>query len=287
MLVAESDWRSQPRPAWLRLAGIAWEASFNPFRPTFIDALKYGQLALHASEAGPYADLVPHDFVVTAARTFGATPSSIPLSVEKADALKKVLLPQLQELFATEAQPAVVVDGGIRGDRQLGVYVATANEMFESPTLFTQPQSRAFLAALVLRLAPNQPDAQHGALARSLSQRFLTIEGSEAWTSAHADFTQIAPFRPPLSEHRRFAFIYGTVAAQTAYNAAVLRETAALNNQLSALGHLASSEQDDAILGEKRRALQAVDPHDWFAVNAAATALTLTILQDLPTRANS
>jgi len=185
----------------------------------------------------------------------------------------------LGQLFPPGQQPTLAVGMGSEGDRRLGVYISTANEMLESPLLFTQPQSRTFLAALT-ELLSRQGDTRHAALARNLAHRFLVMNSPDELRAAGADFGMVSQdFGPSLPRSRVPAFAYGLLAAQIAYNAAFLRQRDQLGQQLGVLGTVTMGENGDANLAAKRQALQGANPNDLHAVNAAASALTLAIME--------
>ncbi len=267
-------WNGDPRTAWLETAGIIVEASYSqtPQITQLFSSPQYSALARYASEAEPYGVLIPEALAARAKE-----PS--PLSLTDTEALSNALLPALKALFPATAEPVVTSTSGIRGDMQLGVEVSAANEMFESPTLFLQPQSRAFLHDLCLRISSTQPDADSAAQWRTLGQQFLVAGTPTDWRNAYQIYQGI---RSNLASQRvgqsKEAFLLGLFAAQTAYNAAILRDRSAEQDHL----HLLSSITDlDAILpglGAERAAVLAADARNWDAVNTAATRLTLWIM---------
>lgn len=264
--VEAADWKT-PRATWLKLAGIVWEGSFAPYRVDLFDVPKYRQLARRAREAGPYASLIP------------AKLASGTLDAAQSKELASLLVPRLGKLFPPDQLPALAVGMGNDGDRRLGVFISTANQMLESPALFTQPQARSFLAALT-ELLGHQADAHRAAMAQGVARRFLTMNTPEAWRATVADFRTVSQLGRAFPRNRVNALVYGAVAAQIAYNAAFLRQGDQLREQLRVLGNETSGENGDATLAAKRQALLAIDPRDYHALNAAATALTLAITQD-------
>lgn len=77
------------------------------------------------------------------------------------------------------------------------------------------------------------------------------------------------------------AFLFGMAAAQSAYNAANLRDADARDQQISALRNL-STAMSPAISAKLAAVVSARD--DWHALNQAATILTLALMMQAPKR---
>lgn len=110
--------------------------------------------------------------------------------------------------------------------------------MFETPTLFLQPSSRAFLSALTLQFGSVLTDPEMNARTRVVAQRFLAADGPAAWKSAYADWQELSNGVSTVLKdklQRRDAFLTGLFAAQLAYNAAILHESDSTKQQLGAL----------------------------------------------------
>jgi hypothetical protein len=138
--------------------------------------------------------------------------------------------------------------------------------MFESPVVFLAPSSRAFLNELATRLG----DAK-------LGQQFLSASNPEEWRAAIGDFQNLESGAiKALAGERQEAFLFGMCAAQAAYNAAVLRERTAAEQQLAVLQR--TSAAVPARVAAKLTAVLAARG-EWHDLNNAATALTLEIMQ--------
>lgn len=288
VLLPDSFWQKDPVATWLQAAGILLQSDSELEGPmkVIMESPTYGDMARYANAARPYGSLVPGDLIAAAAKApadsnvAGVPVASAPLDLTQVQHLHDILIPRLKALFPSAAQPAVLSAPSLKGDMQLGAYVATANEMFESPTLFLQPSSRAFLSAVSVRLAQVQPDAASAEQARIVAQRFLTVAGPDAWKSVHADW-HVATNKAAaaLQGHRKEAFFGGMMAAQVAYNAAVLKEASAANDQMGFIAAWTSADRDLPGLATKRAALSAVAHGDWHGLNRAATDLTLSLTQ--------
>ena len=283
LMFPDAAWTSDPRETWLEGAGVVLESSYGPSPPMISQIMSlpmYKDLAKHAGTAGPYGTLIPRELAAAVQAT--AVPSQKDTTDGVLDDVQKVqdaLLPALKTLFPSQAQPAVSVADTPKGDMQLGVYVASANEMFESPTLFLQPSSRAFLNSVALQLANVQLDPASAAQTRILAQGFLTANGPDDWKRFHADWQNLwGRALASLKTERKDAFAVGMQSAQIAYNAAILREAGPAQEQLDMLSGASLSSADVPGLADKRSAVVAAGPRDWAALNQAASALTSAIM---------
>ncbi len=287
VVVPEDAWKRDGRGTWLETAAVILESSYNPQRELLrlMAMPMYEELALHASSAGPYGSLIPSavqkraHLQPSAATPGGLKANSLGISMADGDALDATLLPALKQLFPAEAQPVVSVGQGLQGDMQMGAYVATANEMFESPVLFLEPQSRTFLHDACMALARLQPGAAAANRVRILGQRFLSLDSPDAWKAAYADWQALATsIMQGLPSPRKDAFAFGLMSAQLAYNAAFLREKPALADQLGFLAGEASLSKQVPAVGPPLTALLGADKTNWHELNLRGSNLTMSII---------
>jgi hypothetical protein len=255
----DDQWKTNPRATWLRAAGAMYAASFVPNwdQYSMMQILTYRDLVLYAGSASPYGSLLSDQDV----KAGGSG-----VSVDGPSRISKYFAPALGAIFTPEAEPALNVSSGISGDAQLGVYFSTALEMFESPMLFLSPQARAFLNELSARLG----DA-------ALGQQFVTASTPDAWRTALQNFQALAGTKlRSLTENKKAAFLFGLTAAQAAYNAAILRDKTARDQQIAVLQH--TSAAMPASVSAKLPAVLAAKA-DWHSLNAAATVLTTALME--------
>jgi hypothetical protein len=122
-------WKASARETWLRAAGAMYAASYTPNwdQYSMMQVPVYRNLVEYASDADPYGSLISDADIKSGASGVG---------IDGPARIAKYLVPALTALFPTQAEPALDVATGHRGAAQLGVYVSTAQEMFESPVLF-------------------------------------------------------------------------------------------------------------------------------------------------------
>jgi hypothetical protein len=286
VVIPEIAWKRDALATWLKTAGVILESSYNPQGELLhlMEMPMYAGLALHASAAGPYGSLIPSAIQRRARLSLNSSKvgplktNTLGITLTDGDVLAARLLPVLKGLFPAESQPVVSVGQGLRGDMQIGVFVSTANEMFESPLLFLEPQSRAFFHDACVALATIQTSAAKASRARILGQKFLSLDSPTAWKAAFGDWQTLAESTGrDLPKPRKDAFIFGLMAAQAAYNAAFLREKPALADQLGFLGEERSLATQVPAIGPPLSALLDADKTNWHLVNLMASALTASI----------
>jgi hypothetical protein len=255
----DAAWSANPRGTWLRAAGTMYAAYYTPDWDAYsmMQVLVYRQLVHFAASA------VPYDSLLSPAE-LRAGPNGV--DVQGPARISKYFVPALGIVFVPEAEPAFILNPGPTREAQLGVYASTAQEMFESPVVFLAPSSRAFLNEVATRLG----DAR-------LGQQFLSASNPEEWRAAISDFQNLeAAAIRALPDKRKEAFLFGMFAAQAAYNAAVLREKTAAEQQLATLQH--TSAAVPMRVGSKLTAVLAARG-EWHDLNSAASTLTLEIMQ--------
>lgn len=255
----DAEWSGNPRKTWLRAAGAMYAAYYAPNWDAYsmMQVLVYRQLVHFAGSAAPYDALL-------SATDIKAGPNGV--DVQGPARISKYFVPALGMVFVPEAEPAFILNPGPTLEARLGVYASTAQEMFESPVVFLAPSSRAFLNELATRLG----DAK-------LGQQFLSASNPEEWRAAIGDFQNLESGAiKALAGERQEAFLFGMCAAQAAYNAAVLRERTAAEQQLAVLQR--TSAAVPARVAAKLTAVLAARG-EWHDLNNAATALTLEIMQ--------
>lgn len=252
----DADWKNKPRDTWLRDAGAMYAAYYveNWDAYSMMLAISYKQLLQYAPSASPYDSLIA-----------ASDKKSPKLDLFAPKRIAKYLAPELGSVFKPLPEPKVVIDDGPLADAALGVYTATGRQMFDSPMTFLAPSSRAFLNELAIRLG----DA-------SLGRDFIAASDPAAWKAAVTKFDalELATVKP-WPDQRRRAFFFGVMAAQAAYNAAILREKPARDQQLAALQNFSSSVPPE-IASKVATLTEAKD--DWHALNSAATDLTWAIM---------
>ena len=255
----DAEWSGSPRKTWLRAAGAMYAAYYVPNWDAYsmMQVLVYRQLVHFGSSAAPYDTLL-------SVTDLKAGPNGV--DVRGPARISRYFAPALGIVFVPEAEPTFILNPGPTLEAQLGVYASTAQEMFESPVVFLAPSSRAFLNELATRLG----DAK-------LGQQFLSASSPEEWRAAFSDFQNLegATIRA-LPDKRKGAFLFGMFAAQAAYNAAVLREKTAAEQQLATLQQ--TSATVSTRVAAKLTAVLAARG-EWHDLNSAASALTLEIMQ--------
>jgi predicted secreted protein len=255
----DAEWSGSPRKTWLRAAGAMYAAYYVPEWDAYsmMQVPVYRQLVHFAGSATPYDTLL-------SATDLKAGPNGI--DVQGPARISKYFVPALGMVFVPEAEPAFILNPGPTLEAQLGVYASTAQEMFESPMVFLAPSSRAFLNELAIRLG----DAK-------LGQQFLSASDPEEWRAAISDFQNLESAAIKAQrDKRQAAFLFGMFAAQAAYNAAVLRERPAAEQQLGVLQR--TSAAVPTRVASRLTAVLAARG-GWHDLNSAASALTLEIMQ--------
>jgi hypothetical protein len=259
LVFADADWKTNPRETWLRAAGAMYAAYYVPDwdQYSLMEIVTYRQLVEFASSAAPYGDLLSEQDLKLGPK--GVDPAG-PARIAK------YFVPALAAVFPPEPEPSVKLGAGPGADARLGVYAATAQEMFESPVLFLSPTARAFLEDVATRLGDD-----------TLGRRFVSASGPDEWQTAVQDFQalEVAKIKS-VSDRQKRAFIFGMTAAQAAYNAAVLREKVATDQQLAVLQQMSSALPSS--VSAKVPAVVA-SAGDWHSLNQAAALLTLAVME--------
>lgn len=254
-----APWKDATRETWLRAAGAMYEAYYVPdWEGYLIEQIPvYRDLVRYASGASPYDTLL-------AAKDLQAGPDAV--DIAGVTRIAQYFVPAIGALFPAPAEPHLDVAAGSIADAQLGVYCSTAQEMFESPVLFLAPSSRAFLEELATRLG----DA-------TLGRQFVSASDPDQWKAAFAAYqaAEVATIKS-LPGKRKASFVFGMMAAQAAYNGAVLREKAAEEQHNAVLQNFAAAVP--ARVSAKVTHVVAAGS-DWHALNRAATDLTLEIMR--------
>ncbi|HUO68018.1 MAG TPA: hypothetical protein VMV37_10800 [Gammaproteobacteria bacterium] len=281
--VEPDRWKDDPHATWLYVAGtvsVAAPAAADDLMMQLVTSVDAADLAKHEKDAGPLESLLPAE---DSKRIVRATPEPHPsgmppveqmgLPMDRIGPYEAALAANLETAFPSPAFPAVSYPAGVLGDLHAGVAVATMNELVDNPQLLVQPDAQEFLDQLFAylkalgtsedgtRLDAARAGLRPAALAELVKQRH---EGKKA-----DPFAAIMGALFGLPKPRVQIILYGTFAAQGAYNAIVQRDAALAQGMQ---GQVAADPAYDALvpgLAAARSALGAVKSGDWPGLNAA------------------
>jgi hypothetical protein len=259
MYVPDQTWANDAEFAWWFTAGQVSIAASLPEGPETTDYLAHLPDVFEAHAASTPAGF--HGMVLSTGSPFA-----------RLQPLQTALL----KAVPVEAYPDASLADGTKGDVQLGIYLATLEELIDNPLALSRPESRAFGLIVARRLQTINDAYRSGS---SFSSVVAALSGD-----IPSDPAQInALLRQPLSNAmsttwplaRRQAFAYGTLVAQVAYNAAVLRDPqvdATFRRVIAALPPYAGmSSRVAADVAALRTIPYASKGGDWAAINAAAS----------------
>lgn len=266
--VPDEAWSSTPVFAWWYTAGAASIAASLP-QGSGIDAY-VGSIADVLAQHTSAAPDTSGDWSPT-----GATPYARLASVQT----------QLQQIFPVAPYPAPVFAAGTASYAQLGVFVATAQELVDNSFALSRPESRAFVAAVLAKL-----QSVHEAFADGLTAAPMqaAINAPLLADNAWLDKTWRKPLSASLNTkwptEPRDAFILGVLVAQVAYNAAVLKDPASDTQFRGVIATLPPWPGMSAKTRASIAALQNIPYADkggkWSAINAAATTAVHNIINE-------
>jgi hypothetical protein len=284
--LAAQEWTRDPRGSWLRSAGVAYVLVTGEddilHQVFYTDPV--GMLAANVADAGPYGSLVPAKYAAIAAATVssnaGRKDQCVALDPTQAQQLGQLLAPELAKLFPIAADPAIDFSASPSGEARVGVAMSTANELFESPPVLMEPQSRAFLVRLY------DFELAHGAsvpgwVAARFDRVVSTGQSSAALNALYTAQKQLAgSYIRELPQAPQSALVFGLIAAQGAYNAAVLRDKSFdLGVRRSMSGGFAA---EDTVIPEAAASRAAFladsQPAQWVEENARLSDLTTAIV---------
>jgi hypothetical protein len=263
--VPEKAWTETPDFAWWYTAGQVSIAASLPINDATTEYLAHLPDFIVA-----HAAAVPPDFKGLVAGSGSPFERLRPLQV----ALLKVV--------PTTAYPQTSFDNGVKGDAQLGAYLSTLQELVDNPLALSRPESRAFGLIVAQRLQSINDRYVTGA---SFSAVVTVLSGNipdpEGLNGARQALSNAVSTKWPRA--RREALILGAVAAQVAYNAAVLRDPQSDAEFRGAIGKIppyeGMSAQVRADLAALKNLPATTKGGDWDAINAAASRAASDIAQ--------
>jgi hypothetical protein len=191
----------------------------------------------------------------------------------------------LLEIFPVAPYPEASFANGTSAYAQLGVYVCTLQELVDNPASLSRPGSRAFASAIFARLEALHSKFGDGLtvapMQTAINQPFML---DQQWIDT--------TWRQPLSnvittkwpDGPRKAFILGSMIAQLAYNAAVLKDADAdteFRGVLSSLPRwVGMSQKTVADITALQKVPYIAKGGKWEDINAAATAATRDIVAE-------
>jgi hypothetical protein len=255
--VPDSSWEQNPEFAWWYTAGqvsIATSLPENEATTAYIAHLPDAIVA-HAGSLPP---------------EFQGHVASSGSPFERLQQLQEALL----KTAPVVAYPDASLAEGTKGDAQLGIFLSTLQELIDNPLALSRPESRAFGLIVVDRLqAINDSYAvgvSFSAVKSALSGAIPDVAGTDALRQS---LSHALSGKWPLA--RREAFLLGTLTAQVAYNAAVLREPqfdAEFRGAMSGFTPYAGmSPSVHADIEALRSIPYATNGGEWSAINAAAS----------------
>lgn len=263
--VTDKAWQDDPTFAWWYTAGAISIAVDQPRSQVTSDYLAHyvGELTRHPAAApASFAGLI--------------APGESPY--DRTRPLRRAL----DAAVPMVSYPVVSLGTGATATARLGVYVATLLELVDNPLALSRPQSRAFAAALLAEL-----EGRHREYADGLSLASLqAILQADIPTDPRA---LDASWRRPLSSQtlnmkwpqaQRYALVFGQLVAQTAYNAAVPKDSAADASFRAALAHITWPGMSDRLRSDVAalaKVPSASGGGSWTAINQAATRATLDL----------
>jgi hypothetical protein len=262
--IPDQTWKDDPRFGWWYVAGVLSIAAEMP-RLTGVDVLVSSILDLLTK----HADAAPKQF----SGLIDATGSPH-------DRVKR-LLDALDNAIPPAPFPSVSLVAGDAGYAQLGILDSTVQELVDNPMALSRPESRLFALAVVDKIEAF--DRKLGG-SYSFDNIRLHLRGS---ISADHD-TLDADLRQPWSRwgdvlkqapDQRDAYLFGTMTAQAAYNAAILKDKQADATFLR--GFISQTKPYAGMSAEAKAAvhkMQDVSYGDWTNINEAASDATLAIM---------
>jgi hypothetical protein len=265
--VTEQGWTEDSTFAWWYTAGVISIAIAEPRNDATAKNLAHyiGELNNHSNATPPgFAGLI----------LANGTP------FEQAQGLQRAL----DAAIPVRRYPPVSLEAGPAGTARLGVYLATLLELFESPLGLSRPESRAFAATVLAELERRHHEYADGLSVASLQ---AAVHAQIPLDPETLDATLLKPLSANMMnakwpQSQRAAFAIGSVAAQLAYNAAVLKDPASDASFRTVLAQLPRWPGMPAQLRADLTALQNLPPAgsggSWKAINAAATRATLDVM---------
>jgi len=254
-LTSLKQWKSLPRQTWFEGAGIAYVLALgetDDVMHQLEERRLLGELNEHGADAG-------------AQEVLGKSGS-------QAD-----VVAALRKAFPISADPQVIASDDPAGDYRRGAYISTFNALGQVPAVLLEPQSRAFVVALVeadLATGATAPGWTGAALKNAIATQ-TSARDMLAWFEAVSALNTAANTRLGKAAHARV--LVGIYAAQGAQNAGVWREKRFDREVRSYLTGPATTALPRAAEAA-RRAYLAAKPDDWRAKNRSLSALVLALL---------
>ncbi len=166
-------------------------------------------------------------------------------------------------MFPATPFVTVTYPKGPMGYARLGMTMQTISQMLDSPTLLAQPQSQAFVDAVVRQLETVTGTAIPAALLSSYRSSLVVdadFDHARAYSVAQ-DLT--GRLIKSLSKSDQGCYFVGMLSTQAVYNAVVFRDTGYVVTQLGALRYFDQLDTTDPAAAALRRWLSAASPTDW------------------------
>jgi hypothetical protein len=262
--IPDQTWQDQPKFGWWYTAGVLSVADEMPTSTGVNDLL-----TSIVDTLTKHDDAAPSQFSGLVGAT-GAAHERV-----------KPLIAALNEAVPPEAFPAVSLVEGDAGYAQLGVFYGCVGELMDNPMALSRPESRLFAINVADKLE---------AFDRQLGD---THSFEDLRNRLRADISPdndviTTDLRQPLGDWagilqkfpvQRDAFMFGTMTAQTAYNAAILKDKQADATYLR--GFISNTKPYAGMSAEAKAAvhkMQDVPYGDWPNINDMATNATLAII---------
>jgi hypothetical protein len=256
-----TEWARSPRDAALFDAGtetILWPAALGNGVDEYL-------------AIGPILDLNNHRWRIppgTLPAAFDALPPS------KSEGLKTRIPSNVRGVTKTfvaeldrDHPPADLLtffpQGGVREDAIDGIAFSTLAELIDNPAWLAQADAQLFAMSLMNDLTPAAGRLQ---LDNDACRKAVTIDGTFDHDGAlKACVTSTTAYLRSLPDNRKRAFYLGTAAAQTAYNAAVLRSVTSAAEYLHIVATFDDLDASIPAFGASRLEARGMASDDWKA----------------------
>lgn len=262
--IPDDTWKNDPTFAWWYTAGslsIAANMPKNDGTSAFLSSVE--DLLTAPDNVAPVG--------------FGNTLGSDGTPFDKS----KGLLALLNRAIPPSTYPEVPDTVGATGEARLGVLNSTVDELFDNPLALSRPESRAFALAVI-----DKDEALDRKFGGSYSfdplRRALRDDITEDNDVINSQLRQ--PWVAWMSDLKnatsdRDAFLLGDLTAQTAYNAAVLKDKNADSTYLRGwISQIKPYEGMTTAAMSAVGAMQDVPYGVWEKINPSASAATLAIM---------
>lgn len=263
--IPDTTWAKNPTFAWWYTGGIASIAASFP----------------QDESAAKYQGLLSDVFAGEVLASPGASNTWLPVGDTPYARLASIQA-KLEQIFPVEAYPQAQLGSGDAGFAQLGVYYSTLEELVDNPYALSRPESRAFAKIVLMQLQQVHTSFSDGLTAQPLlaaiDRPFLA---DPAWIDTTFRQSLAKQLNTKWPQGQRFTFLLGSLVAQLAYNAAVLKDPNADKEFRPVIATIAAWPSASPKLRTDVKTLvklpNTAHGGSWAAINAAATAATLDI----------